>query len=175
MRRRTIDRGTFPAIPPGESSALSVARSPPEPSRSAQQAKPDQGHPVDRPRLKWVDGAAGVMPDGTFMWLFNPPDPPRSKPVGGRAPISSFSSFETGPGRQWFTALHEEQNPRDDHLVLVIFPEGRGVECVAAHAGTPAELRVLHETLTREFLTPQPALALIEKPRPPTDEVPTKL
>jgi hypothetical protein len=106
---------------------------------------PSQGQAFARP------SARGEM---TFTWFFDTPDGGR---LGDSVPLASFDSFELGSLNEWF-AGPEDRRKFGDCLAIVLHAEGQGTKCVAAHAGSRAEIAQLHGVLTREFVVNRAAL-----------------
>jgi hypothetical protein len=116
---------------------------------------PSQGQAFARP------SQTGEM---TFTWFFDTPDGGR---LGDSVPLASFDSFEVGSLNEWF-AGPEDRRQFGDCLAIVLHSESHGTKCVAAHAGSRAEIAQLHAVLTPEFVLNRAQLALSASREPQT-------
>lgn len=136
-----------------------------------------------KPVLKASKGEAFVASsaDGEplFHWRFEAPD---GNVLGDTILLSSFDVFELGSMNEWF-AGPDERKIYGDSMAIVLHAEPGGTKCVAAHAGSKAEMAQLHAILTREFVTKRSTLLQkrVEAPRPTpapsrySDDLPTSL
>jgi hypothetical protein len=114
-----------------------------------------------------------------FEWGFRAP---RGEEHSGKIPLDTVGNFEVGTYQQWFSPLHEDDKRRR-YFVIVVRTPSRGPQCVAAHAGSRAEIGELHDVLTEALSASRaPALQRADvsgKAAPPglsqTDDLPRSL
>lgn len=131
---------------------------------------------VNRPLTKEVKAEAEIERDenGTYLfaWMFKNP---AGEIVGNTIPLDDFESFEFGALSDWFVGVHQKQDFHDTG-VIVLQSSTYGIQCVAAHAGSKADLSNLHAVLTRHFILGRRALVRAGKALPVlSDDVPTVL
>lgn len=69
----------------------------------------------------------------------------------GSMPLEALRAFEAGRYNKWFGNNFDRKATQWYEAIIVRVP-AKGPRCVAVHAGPPADLELLHEILTREFI-----------------------
>jgi hypothetical protein len=107
----------------------------------------------EKPITQQVEGKAYLftsLSPPTFTWSFVAP----AEDIidhSSMIPFDSFGKFEVVRYADWFSPRHDEKVLRWYHAIIVHTPT-EGPKCVAAHAGSRAELTELVGVLTREFI-----------------------
>ena len=105
---------------------------------------------VDSPAYAQLEGTPGAL---MFSWGFQTP---KGEVVGDAVPLDSFDTFEFGTLDEWFSGPDDRKGFGDCYGIVLHAKEG--TKCVAAHAGSKADMSRLHATLTSLFVDNRPVL-----------------